>query len=93
MVKKFAGPFDLDFQGVWQQNPGASWPNWASKSAFPDFHGNRSEFQNSDTVSSLSDPDRVSVPDFVEIGRETAKELIKRKSVRGCLTVSFLKFE
>ena len=68
IVKKFAGPFDLDFQGAWQQNPSASWSNGASKSAFPDFHGNRSEFCNSDTISSLSDLERLSVPDFVTIG-------------------------
>ena len=91
IVKKFAGPFDLDFQGFWQQNPRASWPNWASKSAFPYFHGNRSGFQNSNAISSLSDPDRLSVPIFVKIGRETAKELINGKSVRDCLHVSFLK--
>ncbi len=91
MTKKIVGPFDLDFQKVWQQNPDASWPNRASKSAFPYFHGNRSEFRNSDTITSLSDPDRLSVPNFVKIGRETVKELVNGKNVRGCLHVSFLK--
>ena len=77
--------------GVWPLNVDPSWSNWASKSAFLNFHGNRTEFQNSNIVSSLSDPDRLSVPDFVEIGQETAKELINGKSVRDCLHVSFLK--
>ncbi len=74
MVKKFAGPFDLDFQGFWQQNPGASWPNWVSKSAFSNFHGNCFEFPNSNDTGLLSDPDRLSVPNFVKFCQEMAEE-------------------
>ncbi len=44
MGKKFVGPFDSDFRGLWLRNIGPSWPFWAYKSAFPNFRGNRSEF-------------------------------------------------
>ena len=43
----------------------------ASKSAFPDFHGNRLEFSDSVFTTSLSDPHRLSVCNFVEIGRKS----------------------
>ncbi len=36
---------------------------------FQIFHGNRPEFQNSNPSTLLSDPDRLSVPNFVKIGR------------------------
>ena len=73
MTKKFVGQFDSDFPGVWVQKISPSWPYGASKSAFPDFHGNRFEFQNSDPSTVISEPDRLSVPDFVKIGQEMKK--------------------
>ncbi len=55
---------------------------------FPNFHSNHPEYQNSDT-SSLSDPDRLSVQNFVKIGGETMKELINGVSETS-LHMSFL---
>ena len=53
----------------------------ASKSAFPDFHGNVLKISNSDFATTLSDPDRLSVPNLVKIRQETAEELDNEKSV------------
>ena len=91
IIKKFVGPFDSNFQGVWLQNIGPLWSNKASKSLFPNLHGNHFEIQNSYTVCSHSDPNRLSLPNFVKIGRKTAEELINGKSVQDCLHMSFLK--
>ena len=73
MVKKFVGQYDLDINSFGLQRLNLSWPNRASKSAFPVFHGNRSEFKNFNPSTVLSDPDGMSVSDLVTIGRETAK--------------------
>ena len=90
--KKFAGPHHYKISTVWQQNLTPSWTNWTWKSAFPDFHGNKLEIHNSDFTTTLSDPDRLSVPNFVKIHQETAEELGDKKSIWGCLPVSFLLF-
>ncbi len=47
----------------------------SSKSAFPDFHGNRLEFSNSAFALPTPDPDRLSMPNSVEIRRETREEM------------------
>ncbi len=73
MIGKFAGQYDSDFNGSWLQKVNPSGKNGLSKSAFPDFHGNRSEFQNFNPSTVLPGPDRLSVPNFVKIGRETGK--------------------
>ncbi len=58
----------------------------ATKSAFPYFHGNTLELQNSYFLMALSDPTRLSVPDFVKICQETAEELGRKKaSEAACL--------
>ncbi len=75
IVKKIVRPLDTDVQAVWTLNLNFSLLNGSSKSAFPNFHGNRFEFQNFDIVTLLSDPDRLSVPDFVEIGRKSREEI------------------
>ncbi len=69
MVTKMVGQYDSDFNGSWLQKLNPSGQNRALKSAFSNFHGNRSKFQNSNPSTVLSDPDRLSVPDFVKIGQ------------------------
>ena len=79
--KKFAGPYHLKITVVLWQNLTPSGPIRAPKSAFPDFHDSPLEIPNSDFATTLSDSDRLSVPGFVKIHRETAEEMGDKKSV------------
>ena len=67
IAKKFVGKNGSDFQRVGVQNISPSWPNGASKSAFPHFHGNHLKFFDSVFATSLSGPHRMSVCNLVEI--------------------------
>ena len=75
------GQYHLIFHSLLLQNISPSEPNWASKYAFADLHGNTLKIQNFDFARLLFDPGRLSVPDFVTIGRETAEEIDIEKSV------------
>ena len=99
MAIKFVGPFAWDFKGLWLGNIGLSGPKGTSKSAFVNFHGNRTEFWNSDFGRLLFDFCRLYVPNFVTMGWEMAKKLSDEKgtfrwkcvfspNVRGCLAPS-----
>ncbi len=67
IIKKIAGPFDSNLQGVWLQIITPSWLNGASKSTFPDFHGNGSIFLKSVYVKMFLDLVRAYLPNFVPI--------------------------
>ena len=64
-----------DRVGLAYQNPRPSDQYLSLWNIFSHYHGNRLEFSNSDFARLLSDPERLSVPDFVKIGWETAKEM------------------
>ncbi len=80
MSQKFVVQYHFIFPGIWCQNPSPSWSDGAWKRAFHDFHGNALEIRNSDVATTLSDPDRLSVLDFVKIHREMTEELGNEKA-------------
>ncbi len=64
-----------DRVGFTYQKPWPSGQYLSLRNIFSDYHGNRLEFFNSDFVRSLSDPDRLFVPDFIKICWETTEEI------------------
>ena len=62
LSKKFVNLYYSDIFWIGWQKLDPSHPNQASKSTFLNFHGNDYEFQNFDTASSPSDPDRLLCP-------------------------------
>ncbi len=96
-LEKFVGKYCWILHESWLQNLSPSWSNRASKSAFPDFHGNRLKFSISAFAIPTSDPDRLSVTNFIEIRQETREEMqtVRRWATKTgdyyidrCLTLS-----
>ncbi len=81
IFEKIVGPYHYKITTVVQQYLTPSGPKGAQKYAFPDFHGNASEIENSDSARLLSDPKSLSMPNFVTIGQEMAEEIAIEKSV------------
>ncbi len=79
IVKKIVHLCHPDMFWVGWQNLNPSRPNWASKSAFPNFHGNGPEFWNSDFRILLFDSYRFCVPNFITIGWDMAEKLSDEK--------------
>ncbi len=75
VTKIIVGQYDGYFEGNLQHNLTLSWTNGALKSAFPIFHGNRWQMLNLGSTTILYDPKRLTLPNFVEIGWETAEEI------------------
>ena len=75
VAKIIMGLYEDYFDGNLSHNLTLSWSNGASKSALLISMVTDLEFSNSDFTTTLYDPNRSSIPNFVEIGQETAEEI------------------